>query len=59
MAFAEGSAMKCFDQMIAGDARFCWLFTYMPVSSEAVPELMVSAGQRKFMLQGDRGKSVM
>ena len=40
-----------FDQMIAWGARFCWLFTYMPVGNEAVPELMVSAEQRKFMYE--------
>lgn len=40
-----------FDQMIAWGARFCWLFTYMPVGNEAVPELMVSARQRKFMYE--------
>lgn len=40
-----------FDQMIAWGARFCWLFTYMPVGNEAVPELMVSAQQRKFMYE--------
>ena len=40
-----------FDQMIAWGARFCWLFTYMPVGNEAVPELMVSVQQRKFMYE--------
>ncbi|SBW10457.1 Coenzyme PQQ biosynthesis protein E [uncultured Eubacteriales bacterium] len=40
-----------FDQMIAWGARFCWFFTYMPVGKEAVPELMVSPEQRKFMYQ--------
>ena len=40
-----------FDQMIAWGAKFCWLFTYMPVGKEAVPELMVSAEQRSFMYQ--------
>ena len=40
-----------FDQMVAWGARFCWFFTYMPVGSEAVPELMVSAEQRKFMYE--------
>lgn len=40
-----------FDQMIAWGARFCWLFTYMPVGKEAVPELMVSPEQRKFMYE--------
>ena len=38
-----------FDQMIEWGARFCWFFTYMPVGTDAVPELMVSAGQREFM----------
>jgi len=37
------------DQMIEWGAKFCWLFTYMPVGTEAVPELMVSAEQRAFM----------
>lgn len=40
-----------FDQMIAWGARFCWLFTYMPVGNEAAPELMVNAEQRKFMYE--------
>jgi len=40
-----------FDQMITWGARFCWLFTYMPVGNDAVPELMVSAEQRKFMYE--------
>lgn len=38
-----------FDQMIAWGAKFCWFFTYMPIGNDAVPELMVSAEQRKFM----------
>ena len=40
-----------FDQMINWGAKFCWFFTYMPVGSAAVPELMVSAEQRKFMYE--------
>ena len=40
-----------FDQMIEWGAKFCWFFTYMPVGKAAVPELMVSAGQRKFMYE--------
>ena len=40
-----------FDQMIEWGAKFCWLFTYMPVGKDAVPELMVTAGQRAFMYQ--------
>ena len=40
-----------FDQMIEWGAKFCWLFTYMPVGKDAVPELMASAEQRKFMYE--------
>lgn len=40
-----------FDQMVEWGARFCWLFTYMPVGKEAVPELMVTPEQRKFMYE--------
>ena len=38
-----------FDQMLAWGAKFCWLFTYMPVGHAAVPDLMVTAEQREFM----------
>lgn len=40
-----------FDQMIEWGAKFCWFFTYMPVGKAAVPKLMVSAEQRKFMYE--------
>ena len=40
-----------FDQMVEWGAKFCWLFTYMPVGKEAVPELMASAEQRAYMYQ--------
>ena len=40
-----------FDQMIEWGAKFCWFFTYMPVGNAAVPELMVTAEQRKFMYE--------
>ena len=40
-----------FDQMVEWGAKFCWLFTYMPVGQDAVPELMVTAEQRKFMYE--------
>ena len=39
------------DQMIAFGAKFAWFFTYMPVGVDAVPELMVSAEQRRFMYE--------
>lgn len=38
-----------FDAMIDMGAKFAWLFTYMPIGADAVPELLVSAEQRKFM----------
>ena len=40
-----------FDQMVEWGAKFCWLFTYMPIGKEAVPELMASAEQRAYMYQ--------
>ncbi len=40
-----------FDQMVAWGAKFCWFFTYMPVGNAAVPELMVSPQQRRFMYE--------
>ena len=38
-----------YDWMIESGAKFCWFFTYMPVGNAAVPELMATAEQRKFM----------
>jgi len=38
-----------FDDMIAKGAKFAWFFTYMPVGTDAVPELMVTSGQREYM----------
>ena len=38
-----------FDDMIAKGAEFAWLFTYMPIGKNAVPELMVTAEQRAYM----------
>lgn len=38
-----------FDWMIAQGAKFCWLFTYMPVGQGAPTDLMVSAQQREWM----------
>ena len=40
-----------FDSMIDLGAKFAWFFTYMPIGQDAVPELMVSAEQRKFMYE--------
>ena len=38
-----------FDEMIRLGAKFMWLFTYMPVGKDAVPELLVTPEQRAFM----------
>jgi len=35
--------------MIEKGCRFAWYFTYMPVGSSAVPELIATPDQRKFM----------
>lgn len=44
-----------FDAMVEWGAKFAWFFTYMPVGKDAVPELMASAEQRKFMYDRLRG----
>jgi len=38
-----------FDEIIRMGAKFMWLFTYMPVGKDAVPELLVTPEQRSFM----------
>jgi MoaA/NifB/PqqE/SkfB family radical SAM enzyme len=38
-----------FDAMINMGAKFAWLFTYMPIGADAVPELLATAEQREFM----------
>jgi MoaA/NifB/PqqE/SkfB family radical SAM enzyme len=38
-----------FDKMIEWGAKYCWFFTYIPIGKAAVPELIVSPEQRKFM----------
>lgn len=38
-----------FDSLIDLGAKFMWLFTYMPVGVDAVPELMASSEQREYM----------
>lgn len=40
-----------FDDMIDKGAKFAWFFTYMPVGEDAVPDLMVTPEQRKFMYE--------
>lgn len=42
---------KYFDSMIDMGAKFAWLFTYMPIGAAAVPELIATAEQRKFMYE--------
>lgn len=43
------SSYEFFEKMIDLNARFVWFFHYMPVGNDAVPELMPSPEQRKFM----------
>ena len=38
-----------FDSMIDMGAKFAWFFTYIPVGTSAVPELIATAEQREFM----------
>lgn len=38
-----------FDEIIRLGAKFMWLFTYIPVGNDAVPELIATAEQREFM----------
>ena len=38
-----------FDWMVEKGAKFCWIFTYMPVGNGAPTELMATAEQREFM----------
>ncbi|MDD3214901.1 MAG: radical SAM protein, partial [Eubacteriales bacterium] len=38
-----------FDEMVRLGAKFMWLFTYIPVGIDAVPELIATAEQREFM----------
>ena len=45
----EIGSEEYFDQMVNWGAKFSWFFTYMPIGNEAVPDLMATAEQRKFM----------
>lgn len=38
-----------FDKMIEWGAKFAWFFTYMPVGTNAVSELLATAEQREYM----------
>nr|WP_315023833.1 radical SAM protein [uncultured Aminipila sp.] len=40
---------KYFDDMIEKGCKFGWLFTYIPVGTSAIPELMATAEQRAFL----------
>jgi MoaA/NifB/PqqE/SkfB family radical SAM enzyme len=40
-----------FDDMIAKGCKFGWIFTYMPIGTGAIPELVATADQREFMYQ--------
>ena len=37
------------DSMIGLGAKFAWFFTYIPIGENAVPSLMASAAQRKYL----------
>ncbi len=43
------------DSLIEWGAKFVWLFTYMPVGVDAVPELIATAEQRESMYHQIRG----
>ena len=43
-----GSA-EYFDHLIDLGCKFAWMFTYIPVGVDAVPDLIATAAQRKFM----------
>lgn len=40
---------KFFDDMIERGAKFMWIFTYIPVGADAVPDLIATADQRAYM----------
>ncbi len=40
-----------FDFLINKGCKFAWIFTYIPIGADAVPELIATAEQRKFMYQ--------
>ncbi len=40
---------KSIDDMVEKGAKFAWFFTYMPVGTGAVPELLATAQQREYM----------
>ena len=44
-----------FDWLVNMGAKFCWLFTYMPVGNGAPTDLMVTAEQREYMYHKVRG----
>lgn len=45
----EIGSEKYFDSLIEWGALFCWIFTYMPVGNDAVPDLIATAEQREYM----------
>lgn len=46
---------KYFDDLIEWGAKFAWFFTYMPVGTDAVTELLATPEQREFMYYQLRG----
>lgn len=43
------------DSLIDWGAKFMWIFTYMPVGNDAVPDLIATAQQREYMYHQVRG----
>lgn len=47
---AEVAGSEAFiDELIARGVKFTWFFTYIPVGTDAVPELVATAEQREYM----------
>lgn len=40
---------KYIDEMIARGCKFAWIFTYIPLGKNAVPDLLATAEQREYM----------
>lgn len=53
--YQDIGSKEYWDALVEWGAKFVWLFTYMPVGNDAVPELMVTADQRKYMYEKVRG----
>jgi MoaA/NifB/PqqE/SkfB family radical SAM enzyme len=52
--YQDIASEEFWDSLIDWGAKFIWLFTYMPVGNDAVPELMVTPDQRRYMYEAVR-----